>query len=170
MTLNELVSEYLQYCKNNKRLSGHTMKAYMTDLKQFCNHFSNTDIDSISAQSIENYISALHGGFKPKTVKRKVASFKAFYHYLEYKDILCLNPFSQINTKFREPINLPKIIPLSSVEAILKSAYAEKKSGSEGKTHYVTSHCSSYSLQRGYAYQNYVTYLLTRLTCLIIQY
>lgn len=130
MTLNELVSEYLQYCKNNKRLSDHTMKAYMTDLKQFCNHFSNTDIDSISAQSIENYISTLHGGFKPKTVKRKVASFKAFYHYLEYKDILCLNPFSKINTKFREPINLPKIIPLSSVEAILKSAYAEKKSGS----------------------------------------
>ena len=130
MTSNALVSEYLYYCKNNKRLNSHTMKAYMTDLKQFFNHFSNTDIDNISSQKIENYISILHGNFKPRTVKRKVASLKAFYHYLEYKDILGLNPFNKINTKFREPIILPKTIPLSSVEALLKSAYAEKKSGS----------------------------------------
>ena len=108
MTLNYLITKYLQYCKTIKRLDDHTLKAYMTDLKQFCDHFNDKDINNISAQNIENFISILHEKFKPRTVKRKVSSFKAFYHYLEYRDILSSNPFSKINTKFREPITLPK--------------------------------------------------------------
>lgn len=129
MALNELISKYLQYCKNNKRLDDHTVKAYMIDLKQFSNHFNGTEINDISVQDIESYISILHSSFKPKTVKRKLASFKAFYHYLEYKDILYSNPFSKIKTKFREPITLPKTIPLSSIEAILQAAYEERING-----------------------------------------
>lgn len=129
MTLDNLIFKYLQYCKNNKRLDDHTIKAYMTDLKQFRNHFNDTEINDVSAQDIENYISILHNNFKPKTVKRKVASVKAFYHYLEYKDILYSNPFSKICTKFREPLILPKIIPLSSIEAILHAAYEERING-----------------------------------------
>ena len=130
MTLNYLITKYLQYCKTIKRLDDHTLKAYMTDLKQFCDHFNDKDINNISAQNIENFISILHEKFKPRTVKRKVSSFKAFYHYLEYRDILSSNPFSKINTKFREPITLPKTIPLSSIEAILQAAYAERTAGS----------------------------------------
>lgn len=129
MALNELISKYLQYCKNNKRLDDHTVKAYMIDLKQFSNHFNGTEINDISVQDIESYISILHSSFKPKTVKRKLASFKAFYHYLEYKDILYSNPFSKIKTKFREPITLPKTISLSSIEAILQAAYEERING-----------------------------------------
>ena len=130
MALNNIISEYLQYCKNSKRLDTQTIKAYMTDLKQFCDYFNNAEINNISAHSIENYISILHGKFKPKTVKRKVASFKAFYQYLEYRDVLSSNPFSKISTKFREPVSLPRIIPLPSVEAILQAAYAERTAGS----------------------------------------
>lgn len=126
MALNDLISQYLQYCKNNKRLVDHTIKAYMTDLKQFSDYYRDIEINDISVQDIESYISILHSNFKPKTVKRKIASFKAFYHYLEYKDILCFNPFTKICTKFRAPLTLPKTIPLSSIEAILHVAYEER--------------------------------------------
>ena len=34
--------------------------------------------------------------YKPKTVKRKIASLKAFFHYLEYKELIDRNPFSKI--------------------------------------------------------------------------
>lgn len=46
-------------------------------------------IDSISLITpdiLESYISTLHITYKPKTVKRKIASIKAFFHYLEYNE------------------------------------------------------------------------------------
>ena len=133
MKLNDLVIGYLHYCKYNKQLSDHTVRAYRIDLRQFSDYFDNSDINNISAKSIEDFISTLHERSKPKTVKRKVASVKAFYHYLEYRDMLRSNPFSKMNIKFREPITLPKTIPLSSVEAILKAAYAERTAGSTAR-------------------------------------
>ena len=130
MELKSLVPEYLNFCKQNKRLDDHTIKAYRTDLYQFMERFSNTEITEISGCKLEPFIASLHDSFKPKTVKRKIASIKAFFHYLEYKDVIRQNPFSRLNIRFREPITLPKIIPLSSVEKILKAAYAEKAEGS----------------------------------------
>lgn len=48
----------------------------------------------------------------PKTVKRKLASLRAFFHYLEYRDLLENNPFHKLQIRFREPAVLPKTIPL----------------------------------------------------------
>ena len=130
MKLKPLVSEYLNYCKLNKRLDEHTLKAYRTDLFQFIDQFNNMEIADISGNKLDAFIVSLHDKYKPKTVKRKIASIKAFYHFLDYKEIIGLNPFSRLNIKFREPITLPKTIPLSSIERILKTAYTEKTEGS----------------------------------------
>lgn len=59
----------------------------------------------------------------PKTAKRKIASVKAFFHYLEYKDYIEVNPFNKIHIKFREPVILPKTIPLHTVETLLGTMY-----------------------------------------------
>lgn len=61
--------------------------------------------------------------YKPKTVKRKIASIKAFFHYLEYKDVIEINPFNKLQIKFREPVILPKTIPLHTVEVLLSAIY-----------------------------------------------
>lgn len=129
MTLIDLISDYLRYCKYNRQLDKLTIKAYKTDLIQFSNHFNNTCIEEISAKELESFISTLHIKYKPKTSKRKIASIKAFYHYLEYREVISSSPLSKLNIRFREPITLPKIIPLSSIEAILKAAYREKSYG-----------------------------------------
>ena len=79
---------------------------------------------------IEFLVSSLHKRYKPRTVKRKIASIRAFFNYLEFRDIISSNPFDKVIVKFREPVSLPRIIPLSSVEAILNAAYEEKENGS----------------------------------------
>lgn len=66
----------------------------------------------ITPNTLETHIAQLHQQYKPKTVKRKIASLKAFFHYLEYKDIIEHNPFNKIQVRFREPVILPKTIPL----------------------------------------------------------
>ena len=111
-TLFAITENYLEYCKTQKRLDKKTIKAYRIDLSQFIAFFNNSDIHTIFITDIEKYIGYLHQNFKPKTAKRKLASIKAFYHFLEYKDYIEQNPFNKIKTSFREPVMLPKTIPL----------------------------------------------------------
>lgn len=124
-TLFTIIENYLEYCKTQKRLDMKTLKAYRTDLYQFISFFGDINIHSISITNLEKYIGYLHQNFKPKTAKRKLASLKAFYHFLEYKDYIKQNPFNKIKTSFREPLLLPKIIPLYIMEKLLTTIYNE---------------------------------------------
>lgn len=115
---------FLSYCKNRKVLNSKTLKAYSIDLKQFITYSH----DSFNRESICSYISLLHNTFKPKTARRKIATLKAFTHYLMIEDIIETNPFDKIETSFREPALLPKTIPLDTIKAVLSAAYSELSS------------------------------------------
>lgn len=119
------ISNYLEYCKTQKRLDEKTLKAYLIDLKQFSELTSCEEITLITPETLETHIAQLHQQYKPKTVKRKIASLKAFFHYLEYKDIIEYNPFNKIQVRFREPVILPKTIPLHTIEAFLSIIYRQ---------------------------------------------
>lgn len=123
-TLSSIIETYLVYCDTQKRLNPKTLNAYRTDLSQFDSFFSKS-YDPLSIADIEKYIACLHQKYKPKTVKRKLASIKSFYHFLEYKDLIEQNPFNKVKTKFREPILLPKTIPLYIMETLLATIYRE---------------------------------------------
>lgn len=124
--LQKHINNYLEYCHNQKRLDSKTLKAYRIDLKQFSEQISLTDILDLTPTILENFIANLHQKYKPKTVKRKIASIKAFFYYLEYKDIIIQNPFNKIHIKFREPVILPKTIPLHIVEVFLSTIYEQR--------------------------------------------
>ena len=126
-TLQTQLNNYLEFCQYQKRLDSKTLKAYRIDLTQFAHQISANDISAITPDILEKYIAALHQAYKPKTVKRKIASLKAFFHYLEYRDLIEKNPFSKIQVKFREPVILPKTIPLHTVEIFLSTIYKQQK-------------------------------------------
>lgn len=123
--LHSHVSTYLEYCCTQKRLDEKTLKAYRIDLRQFSEASPSANIIGITPTILENYIASLHQNYKTRTVKRKIASLKAFFHYLEYKDIIENNPFNKIQTRFREPVILPKTIPLHTVEKFLATIYKQ---------------------------------------------
>lgn len=102
------INNYLEHCRHQKRLDSKTLKAYRIDLQQFYAIFSCRNVSDITPDLLENYIGSLHQKYKPKTVKRKIASVKALFHYLEYKEIIARNPFNKVQIKFREPVILPK--------------------------------------------------------------
>lgn len=113
------VQQFLNYCKSRKALNDKTIKAYKTDLSQFSEFTENT----YSKEMICRYIETLHNQFKPKTVKRKIASIKAFTHYLLIEDVIENNPFNKIDISFKEPTMLPKTIPLNVINNMLSYAY-----------------------------------------------
>lgn len=79
-------------------------------------------------ETIEQYITELHKKYKQKTIKRKIASIKAFYSYLEEEELVEQNPFRKIKVKFKETIILPRIIPREEIEQLLNYIYASLSS------------------------------------------
>lgn len=124
--LQTLTKKYLEYGHSQKRLDDKTLKAYRIDLKQFQLYISTSNITDITSAMLEDYIAKLHQEYKPKTAKRKIACVKAFFHYLEYKEIIDKNPFNRIQVKFREPVILPKTIPLHTIEIFLSTIYNQR--------------------------------------------
>lgn len=121
------ITDYLDYCRCQKRLDEKTLKAYRIDLAQFRSGILPADLQGITPSVLETFIAKLHQRYKPKTVKRKIASLKALFHYLEYKEAIDRNPFGKIQIKFREPVILPKTIPLCTMERFLSAIYAQHK-------------------------------------------
>lgn len=125
-TLRNYISEYIEYCEYRKRLDSKTLKAYKIDLKQF--EIFCTDLSDCFAKNVvDDFITNLHKQYKPKTVKRKIASLKAFFHHMEYKELLNENPFTKLDIRFREAKLLPKTIPFHSIQTFLSTLYAQKK-------------------------------------------
>lgn len=113
-------NQYLEYCQYRKELDAKTLKAYRIDLRQYFDYIQDNIPDK---QLIEDYITFLHKTYKQKTVKRKIASLKAFYNYLESEEIITETPFRKIKVKFKETIVLPRVIPRTEIEMILKCIY-----------------------------------------------
>lgn len=124
--LTEHIQNYLVFCRTQKCLDEKTLKAYRIDLRQFSEQLPLTEITEITPFLLESYIASLHQRYKPKTVKRKIASVKALFHYFEYRELIDRNPFNKIQVRFREPVILPKTIPLHTVEAFLSAIYRQQ--------------------------------------------
>lgn len=123
--IDTLIYNYLTHCKYEKNLNPKTLKAYKIDLQQFAS-FTKTTSCAYSKEILQLYIVHLQSSYKIKSVKRKVASLKAFFSYLEYEEILETNPFPKIRIKLHEPFLLPRTIPLAVVDTLLHCAYQQK--------------------------------------------
>lgn len=121
----ELMEEYLYYGLKQRKLDEKTIRAYGIDLRQFSEFCAQEEL-VMSKETIRQYILHLHEIYKQKTVKRKIASLKAFYSYLEEEEIIEDNPMRKIRTEFREEKVLPRSIPYSVLETLLSYMYSQK--------------------------------------------
>ncbi len=115
------------FCRNRKNLDSKTIKAYGIDLKQYIKFVASRNIEWNKKASIEIFLDQLYTQYKPKSIKRKIASIKAFFHYLELENIIEANPFHKIQIKYKEPFILPKTIPIISIEKLIVYAYDQQK-------------------------------------------
>lgn len=115
--LEKQLESYYDDCKFRKRLNEKTIKAYAIDLNQYLEFITTTEINQ---KIINEYIHYLNKKYlKYKTIKRKIASVKAFYSYLEYEEIIDYSPFNKIKTKIKEPKLLPKTIQKDYIDKII---------------------------------------------------
>lgn len=131
------VEDYLFYCRFQKELDQKTIKAYRIDLTQFFSQLSlQKSIETIEKEDMNQYLYFLHANYKQKTVKRKIASTKAFFAYLRDEDKMTVNPYDGVKTKFREEFILPRTIPRDTIQELFRYLYRQRKKKENSQERY----------------------------------
>ncbi|MES2003138.1 MAG: tyrosine-type recombinase/integrase [Bacteroidota bacterium] len=138
MQLPEASKEFLSHCQFEKNLSEKTLKAYKTDLAQLLTFMKSQSFDvaitAISKTELKEYLISI-GSLKPKSIKRKIATVKALFNYLEFEDILAINPFRKMRINIKEPKRLPLVMDIREITRIFKTAYSYKNTETTPETY-----------------------------------
>ena len=121
-----LIARYLDICQYEKKLSSDTLKAYRIDLKQFNVFVGDADI---TKDFLSSYVKYLNETFAPRSVKRKLASLRAFFYSMEEREEGIQNPFEKLHIHIQAPRQLPRTIPEYIVHDLLQTAYKEYRPG-----------------------------------------
>ena len=125
-TQNPHVKAFLEFCSADRRLSSHTVKAYGLDLKSFCSHWQNAQIvwADVEPGFVREYIRTL-SNLKPRSIKRKIATVKSFFAYLESSKAIASNPLELFRSGIRLGKSLPRIINRKQVASLLRLPYSK---------------------------------------------
>lgn len=129
--LSHQTESFLKYCKYQKRLSDATLKAYRFDLQDFllfldAKNLTSDFLDQVDRHLLSDYVNNLgERHFSTKTVKRRMACLRAFFHYLEYEEILPQTPFAKFRMELKDHPVPPPTMSLTEVNQILRTIYNE---------------------------------------------
>ncbi len=118
----EWLNHYINYIKENRKLSQNTINSYEADIKDYITYLENKDINilDVSEGDILNYSSYLEENQKSvSTISRKISSIRSFYDFLFYNKTIKKNPSSNI----KKPVVSKKendILSESEIDSLLK--------------------------------------------------
>lgn len=138
MTVSEGVAAFLFHCRFEKNLSPRTLQAYRIDLGQFGRFLGEEEylgrrVEEIGKPDLQRFIQHLFSGLAAKSVKRKVATLRALFHYLEHEQMVESSPFRRMDVRIREPKRLPRTIPLGTLERLFRHLYRARDAAPHGE-------------------------------------
>ena len=124
MNNEDLINDFLDFIKNGKKFSIHTIRSYKYDLIQF-NEFifkydtslSFVDIDKSAIQFFIQKISKK--GCSDRTLQRKVSSLKSFYRFLLENTYTNYNIANHIHTP-KASKKLPNVLSKNEIRNLMK--------------------------------------------------
>ena len=131
-TLETAVGWFLFHCEYEKRLNPKTLQAYTSDLNQMVSFMREAGLSLISQVTpdvLRAYLKSL-AAYKAKTIKRKVASAKAFFNYLEQEFEDYHNPLRKVRVRIKVPLMLPNVLTLAEIGQILSYLYEQRDNAS----------------------------------------
>lgn len=129
--LSDSIQVFLNHCEFERNFSDHTVKAYRLDLAQFMRFTAKQchsgDATQVNRSHIREYTRTLHP-YKPRTQRRKLATVKSFFGFLEREGVVESNPARNLRLDIRLGRILPRTISLSVLQAFFLQVYANRRS------------------------------------------
>lgn len=129
-TLVTATKDFIRHCRFEKNLSAKTIKAYQIDLKQTVSFLQkkkySLQIQDVTKYQLREYLESI-SSLKPKSIKRKIATLKAMFNFLEFEDKITVNPFRKMRIRIKEPKQLPRVMDIREIQKIFKTAYTRRQ-------------------------------------------
>lgn len=124
----EAVVRFVRHLRAERNASEHTVVGYVQDLGQFAAFVWPSealrppfDWRAPSRDQARAFLVAFHrGGWSPTTTRRKLASVRTFFRYLERERLVAANPFLGLRGP-RKGRRLPTVLSEREVNALLAS-------------------------------------------------
>ena len=118
-----LLSFFINYLKNERNYSIHTVNSYSRDLSQFF-HFVGLDFSDVHKVSIDNVrlwlIELKDQEYSSKTINRKISALKNFFNFCEREKYVSKNPLLKIKN-LKENKRLPVVVSESSLRHLFNN-------------------------------------------------
>ncbi|MBC8588407.1 tyrosine-type recombinase/integrase [Paratissierella segnis] len=133
---NKIIKEYLDYIKNEKKLSQNTIDAYISDINKLYNYASVNNITNffdINKTIIITYLLYLQrNGKSSSTISRNLASIRCLFQYLLNKNIIKEDPTLNLKSPKKEK-KYPNILSEEDMEELLNKPNMKNWKGARDK-------------------------------------
>jgi integrase/recombinase XerD len=120
------IQAFLGHCRHELNFSPHSLKAYRLDLNAFSRFVAERTPEpcagGVGRDTVRAYVTNLNG-YKPRTVRRRLATLKSFMGFLEREGILPFNPVNLLGARIRIGRPIPRTMNLESVRCMLFAAH-----------------------------------------------
>lgn len=137
-----MISKFLKYIRYELNYSTYTVLSYSSDLEQFASYITNNqpntfDARTITTSDIRTWLGdrAIKGD-KPRTIRRKTQSVRAFFHYLLKQGEIEVNPTKNITLAKTESL-LPEFVREEEIEKTLDNTEFNKEDFVEARNHLI---------------------------------
>lgn len=129
------INNFLEFLKNDKKLSENTLQSYRRDIVQYEEYISkkNTDYLNVESEDIGSYLKYLQkSNKKSSTISRSLASIRSFYQYLLRTKVITKDPTDGIQSPKIEK-KAPSVLSSQEVELLLEQPSTEDLKGMRDK-------------------------------------
>ncbi|PWB53283.1 MAG: recombinase XerC [Candidatus Methanoperedenaceae archaeon] len=129
MKIESSIETFLNTIVVERNLSERTLEAYRSDLKIFSQIFKQREVEEITTENLREFIELLEKNhhYKDTTIKRKIATLKVFFNFVEQEGIIADSPTRKIRQKYKIAKRLPKVLSERELKKLLKASYNEIK-------------------------------------------
>jgi integrase/recombinase XerD len=131
----DAAQRFLDHCRIAKTLSQHTLRAYETDLAHAGVKLGQQSrVGAIGRDMLRQYIGSMLNaeGLKEATVKRRLATLKQLFKWLEREEVLDISPFHRLDVTIRLPRRLPRALSREDARKLLVRSRMEMEGGGFG--------------------------------------
>lgn len=125
-TYANISQSFLNYCRNERRMSQHTVRAYRLDLDRFgeflAAHHQSVALADISKEHLRTYQQLL-AHLKPRSVSRRMAALRSLFYYVENEKLIAVSPFEGLRLRIRIGRSLPRTLGHKTVERVFRTLY-----------------------------------------------
>lgn len=115
-----MTDEFLKYLECEKCVSPHTLRAYATDLRLWCEHAGGEpDLRDVSVDDLRSWVVGMSAdGVSQRSIRRRIQALRAYFAWAMRRRGLRTNPAAELSLA-RLPRRLPDFIRPDETAAVL---------------------------------------------------